>query len=143
MDINLNVTLNAPELSAAINNLAGAMLNGAPLQVAAESDKPVRTRSNKKNETAAADKQEPVSDPNPVKSESAPEKKVEEKAAAGAPAPEEKITLENVRLKMRDLAKAGHKEAMQDLIKSFGVDKLSEITEDHYAELMAKAAEIG
>ena len=54
----------------------------------------------------------------------------------------EEYTLVDVRGKLSELTKAGKKAKVQELIKSFGVDKLSQIPADKYAELMDKAGEI-
>lgn len=61
--------------------------------------------------------------------------------------PEEKTmteayTLVDVRAKLAALNKAGKKEKVQALIRSFGVEKLSQIGEEHYAQLMEKAGEL-
>ena len=48
----------------------------------------------------------------------------------------------DVRGKLSELTKAGKKDKVQELIKSFGVDKLSQIPSDKYAEMMEKAGEL-
>ena len=45
----------------------------------------------------------------------------------------------DVRTKLGQLSKAGKKTQVQELIKSFGVDKLSQIPEEKYGEVMEKA----
>lgn len=78
--------------------------------------------------------------------ESEPEKEpipVEEPGPEKEPTSEVKTyTLVDVRGKLSELTKAGKKVKVQELIKSFGVDKLSQIPEDKYAEVMEKAGEI-
>lgn len=54
----------------------------------------------------------------------------------------EEYTLVDVRGKLSELTKAGKKAKVQELIKSFGVDKLSQIPADKYAVVMEKAGEI-
>ncbi len=66
----------------------------------------------------------PVAEPEPVE-DSTPEK--------------EAYTLVDVRTKLGQLSKAGKKTQVQELIKSFGVDKLSQIPEEKYGEVMEKA----
>ena len=57
--------------------------------------------------------------------------------------PEEtKYSLAEVRGTLAALTKAGKRQQVQDLIRSFGVTKLPEIPEDKYAEVMQKAGEI-
>ena len=55
---------------------------------------------------------------------------------------EKTYTLIEVRAKLADLNKAGKKAKVQELISSFGVERLSLIGEEHYAELMQKAGEL-
>lgn len=67
--------------------------------------------------------------------------------AAGAAEPEEgsqaeAYTLIDVRTALAKLNKEGKKAQVQELIKSFGADKLSQIPEDKYAEVMRKAGEL-
>lgn len=73
----------------------------------------------------------PAEEPEPVKE---PEKEPEPV--------EEEYTLVDVRGKLSELTKAGKKAKVQEIIKSFGVDRLSQIPEDKYAEVMEKAGEI-
>ena len=55
---------------------------------------------------------------------------------------EKTYTLIEVKAKLADLNKAGKKAKVQELISSFGVERLSLIGEEHYAELMQKAGEL-
>ena len=47
-----------------------------------------------------------------------------------------------MRTALAKLNKEGKKAQVQELIKSFGADKLSQIPEDKYAEVMRKAGEL-
>lgn len=68
-----------------------------------------------------------VTKPEPVKAEA---------PAAG----EEKVySMEDVRKKLLELNKAGKKDKVAELIKSFGVDKFPQVPPEKYGELMAKA----
>ena len=67
----------------------------------------------------------------------------EEKPVQTEPPKEEKrYTLVDVRGKLAELTKAGKKVQVQELIRSFGVEKLSQIGEEHYPALMEKAGEL-
>ncbi len=78
-----------------------------------------------------------------VESEPAPAEEKPVKESEKEPTYEVKTyTLVDVRGKLSELTKAGKKAKVQELIKSFGVDKLSQIPEDKYAEVMEKAGEI-
>lgn len=59
-----------------------------------------------------------------------------------APKEEKHYTLVDVRGKLAELSKAGKKEQVQELIWSFGVEKLSQVGEEHYPALMEKAGEL-
>ncbi|RZT02928.1 hypothetical protein [Cuneatibacter caecimuris] len=51
-------------------------------------------------------------------------------------------SMTDVRGVLSNLTKAGKKAQVQELIRSFGVDKLSQIPEDRYPEVMQKAGEL-
>lgn len=51
-------------------------------------------------------------------------------------------TLVDIRGVLSTLTKAGKKTQVQELIKSFGVDKLSQIPEERYPEVMQKAGDL-
>ena len=55
---------------------------------------------------------------------------------------ESTYTLLDVRTALAKLNKEGKKAQVQELIKSFGVDKLSQIPEEKYPEVMKKAGEL-
>lgn len=55
---------------------------------------------------------------------------------------EETYTLIDVRTTLAKLNKAGKKPQVQELLKSFGADKLSQIPEEKYAEVMRRAGEL-
>lgn len=60
-----------------------------------------------------------------------------------APQPDPIVySMTDVRGVLSNLTKAGKKAQVQELIRSFGVDKLSQIPEDKYAEVMQKAGEL-
>lgn len=54
---------------------------------------------------------------------------------------EKKYTLEEVRAKLAALNKAGKRAEVKEILGSFGVEKLSEIPEDKYQEVMEMAGE--
>lgn len=55
---------------------------------------------------------------------------------------EKRYTLEEVRARLADLNRAGKRVQVKELLSSFGVNKLSEIKEDQYSEVMEKAGEL-
>jgi LAS superfamily LD-carboxypeptidase LdcB len=58
---------------------------------------------------------------------------------AEEPKAQTNITLDDVRIALGNLSQAGKQAEVKTLIASFGATKLSEITSDKYAELMAQA----
>ena len=70
------------------------------------------------------------------------EPKQEDEAPKDSAQDEKTYTLVEVRAKLASLNKAGKKTQVQELISSFGVERLSLIGEEHYAELMQKAGEL-
>lgn len=58
-------------------------------------------------------------------------------------APENKAcTLEDVRAKLTELSRSGKREEVNKLITSYGVKRLTDVPQEHYADLMQKAGEI-
>lgn len=68
---------------------------------------------------------------------------------SGSPATEEPkedapvVTLEEVRGVLATKSRAGFGDAVRDLIKSYGADKLSSVDPSHYPEMLQKAEVIG
>lgn len=52
---------------------------------------------------------------------------------------ETELKLEDVRVKLAEISQKGKQKEIKELIKSFGVDKLSDIPSEKYAELLEKA----
>lgn len=67
---------------------------------------------------------------------------VKEEEPKTDPSEEVSYTLVDVRGKLGALTKAGKKAQVQELIQSFGVEKLSQIPEEKYPEVMQKAGEL-
>lgn len=81
----------------------------------------------------AADKTEEISQVN---------KDIQEEVKTEEAPSESTVTLEEVRAKLAELNKAGKRSAVKELLSGFGAAKLSEIPEDKYPEVMAKAGEL-
>lgn len=84
-------------------------------------------------QTAAATVQPTQVTPPPVQEETQAEDISEE---------EKTYTMEEVRAKLAALNKAGKRSEVKALLAGFGAEKLSEIPEEKYTELMDKAGEI-
>lgn len=57
--------------------------------------------------------------------------------------PEDKqYSLEEVRAKLTELSRAGKREQVNKLIKTYGVKKLTDLPEEHYTDIMQKAGEL-
>ena len=57
--------------------------------------------------------------------------------------PAKEYTLEDVRAALAEKSRAGHTEAVKELISKYGADRLSAIDPSNYAALMADAEVIG
>jgi hypothetical protein len=115
---NITITIQAPELVEAMQALTVALQSGTvkPVEVEATIEK---LEAEAKPKKAKADKPaEPVAE--------------ESKAQTN-------ITLDDVRIALGNLSQAGKQAEVKTLIASFGATKLSEITSDKYADLMAQA----
>lgn len=53
-----------------------------------------------------------------------------------------KYTLEAVRAKLTELSRAGKRAEVNELIKSYGVSKLTDLPEERYTDIMKKAGEL-
>ena len=67
-----------------------------------------------------------------------PEPKETTPAPDPAPALQPSLTIVEVRSKLADLRRNGKRDEIKDLLKKFGADKLTEVPEDKYPELMEK-----
>ena len=77
-----------------------------------------------------------------LEDESGGKEKTEPSQAVENDPPEKTYSLEEVRGKLAELNRSGKRAQVQEIISSFGVKKLSEISEDKYAEVMKKAGEL-
>lgn len=99
----------------------------------------------KPHETAPKTKENPGPQVPPVVTQTEPPTQQQATAQASVQHAEKKemtYTLVDVRKRLSELSKSGKKEQVQKLIASFGVEKLSQLSEDKYLELMEKAGEI-
>lgn len=70
----------------------------------------------------------------------------EEPVKEETPEPEKRearsYTLVDVRAKLGEMQKSGKRDQVKELLKSFDAEKLSDVPEEKYAELMEKAGEL-
>ena len=59
------------------------------------------------------------------------------------PPPEPKITLEEVRSFLGQKSREGYTDAVRGLLQQFGATRLSEVDQQHYADLLRAAEELG
>ena len=120
MDINIKVRIDSPDIMNALLALAEAL-------------------PQMKLDTATSVKEGQTTE---IKAES----KSEEIVQAGKDEKKEEvpkpITLEEVRSKLSSLSQNGKQAAVKALIKSFGVNKLTDIPKEKYPELLKAAEEI-
>lgn len=105
----IKINIQATGLEKAINNLATA-LGGAPMGQ-------VKVQTEKQIEKTQGD----------VENNSKETSK------------ETELKLEDVRVKLAEISQKGKQKEIKELIKSFGVGKLSDIPSEKYAELLEKA----
>lgn len=118
----IKIKIDAPGLTEAITKLAYAISqSGNAPQITATPIKGEQAGGEAKTPEAEAPTTSPV--------------KEETKA-------EPTITLETVRVKLTELAQAGKQAQVKTLISSLGANKLSDVPQDKYAELLEKASEL-
>ena len=134
----IKITLDAPELAKAINNLAES-LSAIKTPVAPETkvvtkkEKTTETKSSTPTHDKPVEEKQPETDkePDPILADDTTETVT--------------YTPEQVRAKLRSLADNGKTTEMKQIISSFGASKLSDITANKYPEVMklAEKAEKG
>lgn len=92
--------------------------------------------------TGRTRKNKPVKEETPIEEETPAEEPQEENGGEPTAQEEPHYSLPDVRAKLAELQKAGKRQQVQALIQSYGVDKLTQIPENRYQELMEKAGEI-
>ncbi len=128
--MNINISITAPELIEAMNRLADALQAGQVKPAAVE-------EVIEKLETEATKPSKP-SKPKADKPAPEPVQEVKEEPAA-EPVADVNITLDDIRIKLGNLSQAGKQDEVKKLIAAFGATRLSEISTDKYADLMAEA----
>jgi hypothetical protein len=122
--MNITVRIEAPELVAAIQALAGSLGANPSVQVMP------KTEAVEPEKTEKAEKStEPVEEEGPK-----PEVKTEDKPSS--------IKLETVRAKLAALSQSGKQTEVKQLLLKFEAKKLTEIPEEKYAELLAAAEDL-
>jgi len=130
MAYTINVNINAPDLSAAVQALAAALAYPKAVQ-ACDKGEPTQTpdqniiATNEEVKAVLEETVEQVADP------------VNEDPPFETP-----VTLEQVRAKLSALSQAGKQAQVKKLITDLGAAKLTEIPAERYAELLAKAEEL-
>jgi hypothetical protein len=75
----------------------------------------------------------PTNTPEPTKPKAQPKKEVVKSTPVETSEPEEKVSLEMIRVRGKELMMAGVSEKTKELIDSFGVPSLSDLPKDQYA----------
>lgn len=122
MEIKINI--DAPGLEKAITLLAEALNGGGTVQ-ATPITKGVKTAKKADKPTKEVKKTE--SEPDTT------EDAAEESTG---------LSFEQVRVKLAEVSQKGKQKELKDLITSFGAEKLSDIPEEKYAELLEKADDL-
>lgn len=122
------IKIEAPELVEAIKTLAVAIStkNLEAVTNIVEGEKTVEETPKKKNRAPKVEAASPT-EPEPE---------------AETPEEPESISLETVRAKLAELSKDGKAAQVKELISKFGCEKLTEIPESKYPDLMKAAEEL-
>lgn len=124
MDINVTIKIQCPELATAILTLAdvfGDYLNATAGQQVTRKGRTAPGATAATETAAAAETAQPAATE-------------DTKTVAKA------VTLEEVRTKLAELSQTGHQAKVKELIKSIaGVNKLTDVPAEKYAELLAAA----
>jgi FKBP-type peptidyl-prolyl cis-trans isomerase len=131
--MNITITIDAPELVAAINNLAAAMSgNGLVAALTA----PAKEADTTEADAAAAAKA--AKDAKAAKAAADAAAKAA-KAAAAKKKPEPTVTIEEVRAIANQLVQSGKRAELKTILTDLGVAKLSEVGEDDYQSFLDSA----
>lgn len=121
--VEIKINIDAPGLEKAITLLAGALNGSGAIQT-----QPA-TKTTKKADKPTKKVEEKKTEPEPDTTEDAA------KESTG-------LTFEQVRVKLAEVSQKGKQKELKDLITSFGAEKLSDIPEEKYAELLEKADDL-
>jgi hypothetical protein len=125
MNSNITITIAAPELVAAINNLAQALAGGAPAQPAASAAVPAQVQP-----------QQPIAPVTPPAAPAAP-------AQQQAPTTPPEYTLDQLTLAASPLIDAGKRAELTQLLGQFGVQALTQLPKERYGEFATALRQIG
>lgn len=132
--MNIEITIRAPELAAALVALSEALVKPLPLIESIETGattevlEKVEVPEKKAKKEKKGTEVEAVTTPEPE--------------ALTDEAPKTEYTLEIVRAKLAKLSQAGKQAEVKALITKFGAKKLTDIPADKYPQLMAEAEAI-
>lgn len=138
----IKIKIEATGLEKAILALAGA-LQGVQTLPVAEATPQAETVKKKETPVKEATKTKAEEAPKETKADEAKRvmeegfKEAEEKAEAATG-----LTFEQVRIKLAEVSQKGKQKELKALITSLGAEKLSDIPEAQYAELLEKASEL-
>lgn len=139
MEITVNVNINAPGLTTAIEKLADAIIRPTLNPVFREVMADGQTKPN--SEQSKSEFSFKLQDA-ATSSETKPEPKQKPEPAPEPETAAPPVTLEQVRTKLAALAQAGKQAQVKELLQSFGATKLTDVPAEKYPELLAKAEEI-
>jgi len=122
LDINVNIKLDAPELAGAIQSWADAFHEA------------IKIYTGEANTLKKLEKETESQGPSQIT--------LDEFIAEQQSAKPPKVTLETVRAKLAALAQSGKQAEVKQLITNFGANKLTDIPQERYLELLEKAEAI-
>lgn len=127
----IKIKVEATGLEKAILALAGALQGVQTLPVAEAAPQ---------TETVKEKKETPIKETTKTKAEEVPKETKSEEVEEKATTPG--LTFEQVRIKLAEVSQKGKQKELKALITSMGAEKLSDIPEEQYAELLEKVSEL-
>lgn len=137
--MDINVTINAAGLEEALNNLAAALLESkSGTDADAKETGRRRSRRNKNEKVKDVAEDDPAEETTEeTTKEEEPKNTEEDEDIFNDNGPS--LTREDVQKRLKEIANAGKTAKIKTLLTSYNVKKFSELPEDKFAEILAKA----
>lgn len=136
----IKIKIEATGLEKAILALAGALQGVQTLPVAEAAPQTETVKEKKETPAKETTKTKSEEAPKETKADEAPKETESEEVEEKATTPG--LTFEQVRIKLAEVSQKGKQKELKALITSMGAEKLSDIPEEQYAELLEKASEL-
>lgn len=147
--MNFTVEIKAPELANAINNLATA-LSGSQLhtgqalkEIGEQPQQATPAQPVQQQQPATVQQSAPTAVPTAAPQQQAPTQPAQEQPQQSVPTSAPTYTMDQLAVAATQLVDAGKREALLQLLSSFGVQALTALPQEQYGAFATKLRELG